>query len=158
MEFDVKKWIEEIKKMPLDEQKRLKEELKAVMKELKVRSREKTEIPHEAKALMEMYWQLKTKLEEIRKKLYEEFGLTPQGTKVKRGYGDYNYRNTPAYETVKEIIKNYRTISIEKLEEELKARGYKGITGTIGVVLKNLREDGLIERSGGGYIWLGEST
>jgi hypothetical protein len=155
VKMELKKWLEEIKKLPPEEQKRMKQELKEILKELKV-PRAKKEIPEEAQRLIDEYWEAKEKVLQIRKRLYEEFGLTPTGVSVRQGYGSYDYRGTPAYEAVKEIIKSHGVISIENLEKELQAKGYKGITGTIGVVLKNLREDGLIERRGGEYVWTGE--
>jgi hypothetical protein len=153
-EIDLRKWLEEIKKLPPEEQKKLKAEIRELVKELKV-PRKRREIPPEAQELIDTYWEVKAQLEEIRQKLYEEYGLTPAGTPVRQGYGKYDYRGTPAYETVKEIIRSHGVISTEDLERELQAKGYKGITGTIGVVLKNLREDGLIERRGGEYVWKG---
>jgi len=153
---ELKKWLEEIKKLPPEEQKKMKQELREILKELKI-PRAKKEIPPEAQELIDEYWETKEKLEQIRRRLYEEYGLTPAGTPVRQGYGNYDYRGTPAYNVVKEIIKEHGAISIENLEKELQAKGYKGITGTIGVVLKNLREDGLIERRGGEYVWTGGS-
>ena len=157
MGIDFRKWLEEIKKLPPEEQKRIKAEIKELVKELRLPRTRKREIPPEAQELIDQYWDTKAKLEEIRRKLYEEYGLTPSGTPVRQGYGVYDYRGTPAYETVKEIIREHGVITIEELERELQARGYKGITGTIGVVLKNLREDGLIERRGGEFVWLGST-
>ncbi len=146
--------IEKLKKileqLSAEEKQQLKELLKVR------REREKKIIPPEAQELIDRYWQLKDELSEVRKELMEKYGLTPSGTPPRRGYGNYDYRGTPAYNVVVSILKEYGRISREKLDEELRKHGYTGITGTIGVVLKNLREDGLIEKSGGEYVWTGE--
>jgi hypothetical protein len=117
--------------------------------------RPRREIPEEAKTLIQEYQTLKERLRQIRQQL-KQYNLTPTGITIRRGYGDYDYRGTPAYNTVKEIIQSRRSLTTEELEEELKQRGYKGITGTIGVVLMNLRQDGLIRRENGRYVWTGE--
>ena len=105
--------------------------------------------------IRDRYHTLKERLRQIRQQL-RQYNLTPAGITIRRGYGDYNYRDTPAYQAVKEILQTRRSLTAEELEDELRNRGYKGITGTIGVVLKNLREDGLIRRENGRYVWTGE--
>jgi hypothetical protein len=152
--MDVEEFLRKVKELPPEEQRKLKEELRQALRELKV-PRPKKEVPSEAKALIDEYWKLKDRLSEIRKELAEKYNITPAGTPIRKGYGNYDYRGTPAYEAVKEIIKNRRTITVEELEDELKTKGYRGITGTIGVVIKNLKEDGLITRQNNYYVWVG---
>lgn len=142
--------------MELDEilkifQSLTEEQRKELIKRLRQR---KTEIPEDVKELMEKYQEHLAELNEIKAKL-KELGYTPKG-RIRKGYGDYDYRGMPIYEKVKQIIREHGTISIEKFEEELKRAGYKGITGTVAVVLRNLKEDGLIRRVGGEYVWIGE--
>jgi DNA-binding PadR family transcriptional regulator len=139
-----------------DQKKQLLELLKSLVKP--ARTRQPREIPENIKVLVEEYNNLKTRLREIRQRL-KELGYTPTGITVRRGYGNYDYRGSKAYETVKEIIRSSGYITREQLEEKLKEHGYKGITGTVGVVLKNLKEDGLIRPAPGGYQWVsGQST
>lgn len=147
MSEDIK---EKLKTLPKDEIQRIIREL--LGKETKPRQKE---IPEEIKGMVEKYQQLREQLREIKHQL-KQHGYTPTGLTIRKGYGNYDYRGTKAYETVKEILSRARYTAIERLEEELKAKGYKGITGTIGVVLKNLKEDGLIRRVGDSYEWLGE--
>jgi len=149
--MDVEELVKRIAEMSPEEKKRLREQLREVLRIR--RERMKAEVPEEAQKLVDEYWELKNRMAEIRKELLEKFNLTPRGTPMRRGYGNYDYRNTPAYNAVVEILKEHGSLSVERFEEELKKRGYKGITGTIGVVLKNLREDGLIQRVGGEIVW-----
>jgi hypothetical protein len=119
------------------------------------RERARKEVPAEVRDLVEKYQTLRQQLREVRQQL-RELGYTPTGIGVRRGYGNYDYRGFPLYEKVKQIISTRRSISREELEEELKKHGYRGLTGTVGVVLKNLKEDGLVRREGNHYVWTGD--
>jgi hypothetical protein len=139
-----------------DQKKQLLDLLRNLVKPQ--RTRQPKELPENVKPLVEKYLNLKALLREVRQQL-RELGYTPTGLTVRRGYGNYDYRGSKAYETVKEIIRSHGFIRREALEEELKKHGYKGITGTIGVVLKNLKDDKLITTVNGGYQWSsGQST
>jgi hypothetical protein len=148
---DVEELIRMLAQLPAEEKERLLVELGAK----KPRRERRKEVPAEVRDLVEKYQTLRQQLREVRQQL-RELGYTPTGIGVRRGYGNYDYRGFPLYNTVKELIQARRSISRAELEEELKTRGYKGLTGTVGVVLKNLKEDGLIKREGDHYVWTGD--
>jgi len=122
-------------------------EIRQLLEQTARRRTRQKEIPPEIQALREEYQRLKARLTEIRSQLKDKGYLTVR---------DYNYRGTPAYEVVKSILERSQYTLVEQFEEELKKRGYRGITGTIQVVLKNLKEDGLLSRQGDYFVWLGE--
>jgi hypothetical protein len=149
---DVEELLRMVANLPPEEKEKLLVELGAKKPR---RERARKEVPAEVRELVERYQTLRQQLREVRQQL-RELGYTPTGLTVRRGYGDYNYRGYPLYNTVKELIQSRRSISREELEEELKKRGYRGLTGTVGVIMKNLKEDGLIKREGDHYVWTGD--
>ena len=116
--------------MSVDIENLSREELEELLKQIKeklgkTRRRRVVEIPEEAKALLEEYSELKARLDEIRRELKEKYGITPRGTSIRRGYGNYDYRGSPMYNAVVEIFKERGELTREELVEALREKGYK---------------------------------
>ncbi|MEM1891130.1 MAG: hypothetical protein QXI45_01885 [Thermofilaceae archaeon] len=130
--------VEKVKSLSDEERKQLLQLLRGSKT-----TRRKRELPPEAAELLREYDECRERMRQIRNKL-KELGIK----KV------YDFRGTPLYNTIKQIIAEYGRITVEDLAEELKSRGYRW-SGATAVCLRNLREDGLIEKEGGELVWRG---
>lgn len=129
--------VERVKGLSDEERKQLLQLLRGS------KPRKRKEVPPEAAELLREYDECRERMRQIREKL-RELGVK----KV------YDFRGTPLYNTIKQIIAEYGRITVEDLAEELKSRGYKW-SGATAICLRNLREDGLIEKEGGELVWRG---
>jgi hypothetical protein len=107
---DVEELIRMLAQLPAEEKERLLVELGAK----KPRRERRKEVPAEVRDLVEKYQTLRQQLREVRQQL-RELGYTPTGIGVRRGYGNYDYRGFPLYNTVKELIQSRRSISRAEL-------------------------------------------
>jgi len=144
--------------MGLDVEKLSKEELEELLEKIKAKlkpkkERKSVEIPEDVKKLMEEYEAVNRRRKEILEELKSK-GFMPKGVK-RKGYGEYNYRGTGLYNTVEEIIKSRGNIGRDELIDELNKKGYAGSGGSLGIVIRNLKEDGKITVEGGRFIWIG---
>jgi len=123
---------------------------KAMLRELirMAQGKKYREVTDEVRALIEEYQALRKRIKEILRILREEYGYSPDAMPVRKGHGIYDYRGMPIYNAILEILKDRKLLTVEELEQELRNRGYAGLTGTARICLKNMMEDGLLKKSG----------